>query len=311
MTTVTKIQASTHVVPEATLALCRQLGLAVPPSATSLSFELHNTNTAIANGLRRCIDNEVPVQVMSFNDVDLKTNDPYIIAYELQSRLNQIPIKQGITEALKLNVYNNTDVPIPIYSSNIGGPELMSGNFIVTYLRPNTSIIIDKINITTGIGYLNSAVYTFPGHTEFHCLDMDEKKSSMLQHPNAYRLVVAHQSFIDPRDIVLLALTVLIDKLTMLESVVRNPVDDLSYIEITELPGGIDLKIFNETYTIGNIISYYCYKVDPTISNVNCRKAHPTHNYITVEVYHSTPKQILVQSIEMAKNELIVIKGKF
>jgi DNA-directed RNA polymerase subunit L len=133
----------------------------------------------------------------------------------------------------------------------------------------------------------------------------------MTQQPSKYRLVVANQSFIDPRDMVLMALDVIINKLTMLESILQTPVDDLSYIDITEIPDGISVKIFNETYTIGNILSYYCYKVDSTIPNISCKKTHPSLNYITVEIYHATPRQILMQAIGMAKKEISGIKDSF
>ena len=60
-------------------------------SKFEVSFELKNTNTEIANGIRRCILGELDVISMSFDEKDFETDDAYILSDFFKKQLELLP----------------------------------------------------------------------------------------------------------------------------------------------------------------------------------------------------------------------------
>lgn len=330
MTTIVKnIKKNKYPIPKDTLALCKKLGVkqlsTVVPS--DISFELHDTTTEMANALRRCINSELEVLTMDFDDDSLSTDDSFIILHEIKKRINYIPIRQIMGLEFNLNVYNDTNEIIPVYSSDIveskksGNEELFAGTFIVTQLRPGKRLTISNIYITSGVSYKNNASFSFPGKVAYKCLDMPKivnnklSKSSMECTPTKYMLTVPRQKYTDPVHIVKMAIATIEKKLDNIYKIIINTNEDSTYssdMEITyHLNNRCVIKIFNETYTIGNLLSKYGYMVDKTIENIHCIKIHPSFDYIKIEIHHAEPKKIMLSSITLIKKELKRINDAF
>lgn len=337
-TLVKNIQVREYPISAETKELCKKIGVLkyIPVAVPSdVSFELHNTTTELANALRRCINSELEVLILDFEDNDIDSDDSFIILHELKKRINYIPIRQisGIT--FSINVYNNTDEIIPVYSSSIkendgrdsknakeksqGKESLFSGTFIITYLRPGKKIVIKNIHTISGTAYKNHAAFSFPGKVGYRCLELEEKKdgdevpSSMSVEPTSYELIIPRQKYIDPMQIIKMALKTIYNKLDVIYKIVVDA-DKNHYsldMEIVYAQNKGTFKIMNETYTIGNLLSRYSLKVDETITNAHCIKLHPSFNYVTVEIHHATPQKIMTLAIEMIRKELDNIGKSF
>lgn len=57
-------------------------------------------------------------------------------------------------------------------------------------------------------------------------------------------------------------------------------------------------KIFDETQTIGNLIAWYTYKLDETISLCNCGNDHPRDPYIVITIIHDNHINHLIKGTQ-------------
>lgn len=341
MSTIVKnIVERSYPIPDDTLALFKQLGVEkFTPSEVprDLTFELHNTTTEMANALRRCINSELTVLAMDFDVNNVYTDDSFIITDELKTRIKLIPIRQISDMTFSLNVTNPLDVIIPIYSSQIhksgdtgaiNGELMFAGSNILTYLRPGKYLRIENIKTVSGVGYIDGPAFSFPGKVGYSCIELEQMcsgadggekdplktpVSSMESNPSKYRLVIPRQKFIDPMQIINIALDTLSDKINKLSDIIGGTIGNLytSDIEITYTPGSVTVKIFRETYTIGNMIVRYGMDVDASITNIHCIKPYQSVDYITVEIRHPDPKKIMMLSMKKIQEELTSIREAF
>jgi DNA-directed RNA polymerase subunit L len=336
MSTIVKnITRTEYPIPQDTLKLCKLLGVLkhLPTTIpTDVAFELHNTTSEMANAIRRCINSELEVLIMNFDPDDFNSNDNFIIVHELKKRISYIPIRQISGMVYRIKVRNKTDCIIPVYSSSIeeydyklnkkkvvtDNSELMfSGSFILTYLRPGKSLLIDNIHTTSGTSYQNGAAFSFPGKVGYKCLELLDdgsiQQSSMVSDPTKYKLSIPRQKYVDPTHIIKMALKSLNDKLDRIYNIVKETDGNYysQHMDINYQKNKAIFKIFNETYTIGNLITKYGFLVDTTITNIHCIKMHPSFNYVNIEIHHPTPRDIMLISIDRVKKELSNIESAF
>ena len=334
MVQVKNIKKNSYPISQKTKELCKTLGVEkyLPKNTPcDVSFELHNTTTEMANALRRCINSEIEVLVMDFEDSNFTSDDSFIILHELKKRINLIPIRQISGIKHHINVYNDTGVIIPVYSKDIKEgsskkdikdrkEQMFSHTFIITYLRPGKKLVINNILIKKGISYKNGTMFSFPGKVKYSCIDLedDEKsgekiKSSMLCEPTKYRLTVPKQKFIDPVQIIKIAVKTLGEKISFIERLVDTNTENYysSEMEIIYTKNKGSYKIYGETYTIGNLLVRHGMNVDKTIKNIHCIKKHPSFDYITVELEHAEPRKIMLNAISDIKKELKNINDAF
>lgn len=325
-TRVTNIKSNSYPISKTTIELFQQLGahqhlpVCVPKD---MSFELHDTTTEFVNGLKRCMNAEIPVLIMDFDTDNIFTDDDYIIGYEIQKRINLIAIRQISNLHLELNAKNETDEIIPVFSRDIKevAPEsknneiIFSATNIICYLRPGKMLKITNIGIKSGTSYIDGAAYSFPGKMGYECIDVKESaKSSLIAEPTAYKLTIPRQKFVEPVHIVKLALSTLKYKLERIEQHVKNNIEEfysVDNVEITRMKDLTRYKLIGETYTIGNMLARYGYLSDPSMPHIHCIKKHPSHNYVFVEIHHPDPKSIMLQSIESCKKEITSVMSAF
>lgn len=128
-----------------------------------MSFLLKNANTALANGLRRIVQGELPVKRMLVNISDIMTNEEYIMLAEITDRIKYIPISQDVPDGTRfhLSVVNDKSRPtveyLMIRSGDIkpdkGDAVPFAGSFRLAELRPGKHLIINNITVTTDYGY--------------------------------------------------------------------------------------------------------------------------------------------------------------
>lgn len=318
-TVVKKIKKTEYPISESKRKFYTEIGVAeLIPHGTpiDLSFELHSTTTALANAIRRCGNSELSVSVMTFRDEDFKTDDLFIITHILKKRIMDIPISQtDKSRIFNVNVYNDTDEILTVYSGSIDSKDkkniMFDKTFILTYLRPNCFIDIKNISIITNKACNDSACFSYPGLITMSCLDAG--KSNMNTEPSKYRLIIPRQTWIDPINILKEIIQILLGKIEFLRSNMEDIKTDIitEYISISYTSEKITLIIENESYTIGNLIVDYSMKVDNTIQKAHCIRRNPTDKNIEIEITHPNPRSIILSAIVLIKKELLSINSAF
>ena len=114
-----------------------------------ISFILRNTNTKIANGIRRTLLEEMKIKILDVEIEDIDTDEEYLIREEFRDRLNLIPIDQStsIDSTFTLDFVNtNTDQPWSrIHSSDINVS--CDGKFSIAELRPGKHLLVKDIYV--------------------------------------------------------------------------------------------------------------------------------------------------------------------
>lgn len=311
-------------IPNDTLELCKKLGVYnrlphVTPK--NLSFELHNSSTEMANAIRRCINSELEVLVMTFDYKNVTTDDNFIITHELKKRIQMIPIKQIATVEFYLNVVNETDIIIPIYSGSINEGKIENGSIskmfshsiILTYLRPGKRLVITNIRTIKGVAYKDGIGFSFPGKVAFKCLDMDGK-SSLIAEPTKYQITISRQKYIDPVQIIKMAVKTLDGKIMKYLKYIKGAEDSFYSAEIDieySKTSPSSFRFYNETYTLGYLLKRYCANVDETIEYLDCVKSHPSLNYIDVTLSHTEPQKVMVSAMNKIHDDLVRVGTAF
>jgi DNA-directed RNA polymerase subunit L len=326
---VTNIVKTAHPVPKDTIELCRKLGvLKYLPSTVpnSLSFDMVNCNTALANAFRRVMQSELSVMIMVFDS--LYTSDNYIIQHQLSKAIGLIPIRQISGLTFYIDKTNNTTEIIQVNSAHIRPHQtdnadrsrevLFSKSFVLCDLRPGKTLKIDRIYLKKGVSYIDGAAHTFPGKIKYESLD-DSKSSSMNTDPTSYRLGIPPQKYVDPAHMVRMAADTLIDKLTRVMDVITT--DDKRAVkiqtfysdtmEIIHADDRTSYKLMNETYTIGALLKQYCCGIDSSITNIHYNAPRHSAGPIIVNITHSEPNKIMLLAIESALKDINNVKRAF
>lgn len=321
-TSVKNIKLIEHTISKETLDLCKKLDVLqfVPKKIpTSLEFELHDSCTEIANAFRRCINSELPILIMDFDKDDVVCDDMFIIVFELKRVINLIPIKQISDMEFSLDVYNDTNDVIHVMSSDIkengkSTADKFSQSFIIADLEPGKRLQIKSIKLSKGVSFIDGTEYSYPSCVGYKCLDLDESKSSTEVSPKKFKLTVQKQQYEDPKYIVTLAAKTLEKKLNTLSDEInnyKNTMRDTNKLEISEQNDATVYKIYDETYTIGNLIVKYGLELDPSIKKISCIKMFSSDNFILLTVKHSNVHDFVIKAINMAKDEIMTVGKAF
>ena len=96
----------------------------------SVDFTVSNASSALANALRRCLIEELPVKALDVDQTSISTNDAFILPDVIQTAINQLPLLQDCSDAdianATLNITNNTCEIITIFSHDIAFPSAKS-----------------------------------------------------------------------------------------------------------------------------------------------------------------------------------------
>jgi len=152
-----------------------------------VSFELDKTCTSIANGIRRCLIDEIEIMSLDFNEnTDLITNDRYILCDFVKKQICLLPIDQDIDynnllakETITLSKENNTDQIIEVTSNDlhIGKKpvDIVGMNIVLFHLRPGKSVKINNIHVISGVAKDNAGKFSSIARTEYRIIDVEPK----------------------------------------------------------------------------------------------------------------------------------------
>jgi DNA-directed RNA polymerase subunit L len=270
-----------------------------------LIFQVNGGSCELVNAIRRTLVSEMPVKHLTAALSDIKTTDPYLIGEAILKRIEMVPIAQSVDLETKfsLRFENNTDKCVDVLSTEI----LQNGKtrssditpcIPICDINPSTEFVVSNIYVAQSYGYSNSRVSI--GSVGYEILDEDFSKSSLMASPTKFSMQIETPGVLDPVEMVRRAIDCLIERL--------GAIDYSS--AITEF-GIYKLKIPNETYSIGRLLTCYIPKIDKSVSYVACRILHPSQREVVVDIMHPSGEALSRKAAEAAAEDLKTLKDIF
>jgi DNA-directed RNA polymerase subunit L len=303
-----------------------------------VSFELKDTNSDIANGLRRCLLNETPTKCLQYNEnSDVETSDPYILSDFLKKQIELIPINQDVEYddlTITLDIKNNTDEIIDVLTQNftikkkdteIPVDKVMSPLLVISRLRPEEYLKIKNITVKIGIGRDDAAAFCNISNIYYKPIDVvplntETKKgeSSMTSTPTHFKIGYStHRNTSKPLMLVKKACTVIIERLELILADIKNISDsaDYYYSDLIQMEtnGNVkEIQFKNENWTTANLIARFCYILTKgNIKFVTPAIIHPENEIAMVKISHPEFCKLIQDAIKKIIEEFTTIKGSF
>lgn len=309
-------------------------------SKFTVSFELTKTNVDIANGIRRCIIDEMEVLSFDFDEnKNIDTDDVYILSDYIKQQVDMLPINQEFNyenTEITLKCKNNTVEIIDVLSANIeitqnGKPvdmaNIVGPTIVLCRLRPDRYININKMFISRGTALINAGKYSLVSNTQYRILDVNPiietpmgktGDSSMKSNPTHFYISYStHRNIDHPLNIMVKCCDNLIARLNKINTDMKNIADsDISYFSnLITLNTDGNLKkihITGEYWTIINMISRYCYILtNENIKLISPALIHPEREVGIINIIHPEFSTLIQNSIKKIIDELKTIKMAF
>jgi len=310
-------------------------------SKITVSFELIDSNTDIANGLRRCLIDEIPVKSFELNEhEDLESTDPYILCDVLKKQIELLPINQEYDYSnLEISLFkkNTTDVIIDVTTDDFvfkkndkndkNDKNIVGSGILLTRLRPGETIKINRITITTGVGKKNYGKFSSVSNVTYKILDANpmvdtrigsDGVSSMNFTPKHFYIEYStHRNIEHPLNLMTTCCDILINRFEVILNDVKNIANsDKSYLSDLLTLETVDnkkiLKIKGEYWTIVNLIARYCFMItNGDIAFVSPALIHPEKEIGVINIVHAEFSTLIQHSIKKIIAEYTSIKKNF
>jgi DNA-directed RNA polymerase subunit L len=323
---------------DAAFKKCLEYAKLVNPNAIDLlpvntkytvTFELTDTCTELANCIRRSLIDEVPVFSMTIDDTNIDTDDMFILSDFIKKNIELVPITQELKEndiadlQLTLNVKNTKDTIIPVHSGAIevyntktkkklNTADYFSTGIILIYLRPTFSLHLKSIKIDIGRGKTHGGKYSYVANTLYEVMDIkpliDNKyetkgESCLNSNPTHYKVGYKTYRNIAPKHVMIKCCAELISKFENISKELQNiKKTDVVYIsDLIELETSDSMSIYHlksEYWTASNIISKYCFIAFKDIEFVCSSIIHPSTEESLVKIKHPQSLDIIQKAIK-------------
>lgn len=329
-----------------------ELGQAFPTkSKFTVSFELHDTNASLANGIRRCLIDEIEIASFDFNEYkDIETDDIFIPCDLIKQRIDLLPVAQDIDYNIKSktkdnsNAYmkfelfkkNDSDRIIDILSDNLkivgesNGYDIrdvVNAGIPLHPLRPGKYIKINNITISKGIAIDNAGKYNTFSNVTYKILDAKQLietpletsgKSSMTTNSTKFYISYdTHRNIKNPKKMMIKCCDTLIDKFEIILEDMKNIKNsDTKYIsDILSLETHRNTKkifINDEYWTAINLITRYVYDITKgTIEFITPSLIHPEKEIGVVSIIHPEFSTVIQNALKKIISDLNIVKKAF
>jgi DNA-directed RNA polymerase subunit L len=302
-----------------------------------VDFTISDTCSGFANGIRKCMMEEIPIYSLELGEI--VTNDAYVISDVLQKNINLLPIIQDAydlddmkTWKFSLDVTNVTDRIMPVKSGSIKisakGKDIpietfVSPNITIAELRPTTNLKCKDFSIVVGMAQDDAAKFASVSNTRYLISgpvpdEQNPGSSSLVENPREFRLgYTTYRNVNDPKAIMRRVCEALNGRLVafMYElKEVRDVAALMHFSNSLDIETRGDFKIFNfknESWTLVNMISQYCYMLDPSIPFVAPSIVHPSTSVGVVKIKHANPLRIIADAITHIISDIDILRKAF
>lgn len=306
----------------------------------TVSFEITEANSAIANCIRRYLIDEIPSYSMNLTEEDIITDDRYILSDFLKKNIELIQFSQNITDddakdiTLSLNVENNTDDTIKVYAKDFvitkQNKKLDISDYVTTTisfikLRSGKKLEINNITIVKGIGKHNSGKFSPLANITYKIMDIDplnETKysktgeSSLNSNPEHFKIEITTHRNRPVKKIMPLCCDLIAETITRIINDLKNIKEEtkIYFSDVITLETKGNIKFFHlkgEYWTISNLISRYCFISDKTVPFVCSSVNHPLTEESTVKIRHTSSIELINSALKLILTDIAAIKKAF
>jgi DNA-directed RNA polymerase subunit L len=236
----------------------------------------------------------------------------------------------------KIDVKNTTQQNMIVRSSDIehvSGPKITwDRNIDICNLMPGRFIRV-QIGLEWGINRTHATFSNFhgvlyrplsvPDGKSSKELDYEKMPPSYSVHPDRYRLGLTCEEFVDPRVSAKLGWQTLAAKLQTAATRIQEFAERIrerkehampyltDYLTVTQIRGGVIRYEFKgETLTLTNIIAWYAYDADRSVSYLQVGDDHPEDASSLIRIVHKDHARVLEQAaVKAAKDCETLVKA--
>lgn len=300
-----------------------KLALPLPYHSVIIKMRL---SIELANAIRTCIMNELPIQSLAI--VDLQTDDRFILSDCISRQLELIPIKQYNAskyphDKIKLIKTNKTDHIIPIYSHDISSSDTsmwIPPNIIITYLRPGNSLYI-TFQIDTNCARIQAGKYATISGIKYEVKTNDNEKM-INTHKNIWDITIGYDTFPlcdKPISIFTNACIQLSNRVQRIKDELDRkdstssdsgntlPLSGGNVLSINDISSIVEITIDNEYWPMARLIAKYCFLEDPSIPFITPAIIHSTINKCKIRLTHSEWRKLVTKALDKIIADLAVL----
>ncbi len=284
-----------------------------------ISFDLIDSFTGFANGIRRILVEELDVICVTCDDKDIVTNDEFILSDRIIKNLNLLALNQDINNhdvTFKLEKINRTNkiidvnvsdlVPITKNNTNISY-YYPDNNISIARLRPNKKIAISNIHIIKGkskndagcFSLLSNIVYE-PFGIEPYNITTGQGSRSINSNYTKFHFRLTTCGNILPKTIFNLLFNELFIRLNnclnMLEMYLNNKSDVNSVLEVIRGDEN-EYRFSGEYLTMSKMLSQKCHNLDPSSLFVTGSINRYDDEIAVIRIKHPDSDKLLRDSI--------------
>ena len=311
-----------------------------------VDFDLENATSGFANGIRKCILDEIPIYSMFMEEDKFDTNDRYILSDFLQKNIELVPILQELDPEktkkwkISVNVLNSTDEVINVKSGDIEIYEgqkkipvenLMSPNISIIELHPAMYLKISEIKIVQGLARTDAGKFAPVSNTRYEIKDMkpmahsieekDSGTSSILQDPTKFHIgYTTYRNVKDPKTIIHRTCDTLTERLMGFQKELGMVKQDEKTKVISHFSTKLDVEtrgVFyffhfkEEAWTLINMISQYGYHLDEDVPFIAPSIIHPSTETGVIKIRHMQPLKIISDAVALSLKNIEILRKSF
>jgi len=274
----------------------------------------HNTNVSIVNAIRRELMSGIEVYALHKDNAIVHINDSlFYTEFLITNRIPMIPINYEIVKNKKLQFYlcnqDNINEPLINNTNSVMHVTLqyfkimdekteykpdeifVYPNMEVCWLRPNQKLHLMYDGLKQGNGYEHAMYqnfrinkYTFNPEKENESIkEQQDYEKTSYGDPASIKMEMESLGKINPKTAIMLVLNNIINKINNF----MQEINDIgSKTNITMIDDKYaEVIVVDETYTLCNILKYYCIKTIDSMSNntnnpanyfnIACNEKHP------------------------------------
>ena len=288
-----------------------------------MSFKILNTRPSVANAIRRTIGYEMDILVLSFEEKYFDTDDDFQIFEELKNKLQMIKIKQISNMSFYIDIKNNTDKILDVYTGDIKeyknpGEELFRPDIVIAQIRPGRYLKIDNIKPILGNSETLSTRHQINGNVGYECLDLldyKDKAKSMLMPQKNFKITIKPQAYFHPNNVIRLAIKTILNRTEIIYKIILENKNNETFstkkiILEKEKKNFYIYTLNNETNTLGNLISEKVREDNGAFITFQHEHQEDSHIFIKLRT-KKNPNDVILPSLKNLMEEFKKINNYF
>jgi DNA-directed RNA polymerase subunit L len=182
---------------------------------------------------------------------------------------------------------------------------LWEQNIHLAYLQSGYTLKVVNIQVTQGQGKLDGNAFSHVSNVLYDVLD--SKESCMVSMPSTFLLGYdTHKNYANPLTPIIKTIEYLQNRISEIDSTLpdSNGIFLSEVLKVTTEGDFTTITIFQDTWTLANLISRYVYDLDPEIAYITADIEHPDKDVSVIKINHPDVMKIVHNALARIKKDL-------